>query len=93
MKNFKKLLCLIVVLVFVACHPTTEQLEKDVKKLASEKLASADIRVVDVRLIHKGGNDYSGIITLSSQGETEEFDINVVCDGRNFQYEISAFIY
>ena len=93
MKYLKKLLCLLVVLLFVACRPTTEQLEKEVKTLASEKFAEVNIRVVNVTLIHKGGNDYSGIITLSSEGESEDFDINVVCDGRNFQYEIPAFNY
>lgn len=93
MKYLKKILCLLVVLLLVACHPTTEQLEKEVKTLASEKFAEVGIRVVNVTLIHKGGNDYSGIITLSSEGESEEFDINVVCDGRNFQYEIPAFNY
>jgi hypothetical protein len=87
------LLCMFAVFSLVSCQPTTEQLEEEVKKLAREKFLGTGVYVDDVTLVHKGGNDYKGIITLSSDGETEDLEINVVCDGRNFQYEIPALLY
>lgn len=84
------LFCLMASIALLSCKPITSQLEKEVKSLANEKLSGTGVKATNVTLIHKGGNDYSGIITLSADGEEEEYDINVVCDGRNFQYEIPA---
>jgi len=73
----------------VSCNQmTTAELEKEVKDLANEKLSGTGVKATKVMLIHKGGNDYSGTITLSGGGEVEDYDINVVYDGRSFQYEI-----
>lgn len=73
----------------VSCNQmTTAELEKEVKDLANEKLSGTGVKATKVLLIHKGGNDYSGTITLSGDGEVEDYDINVVYDGRSFQYEI-----
>lgn len=74
---------------FVSCEQaTTAELEKEVKDLANEKLSGTGVKATKVLLTHKGGNDYSGTITLSGDGEVEDYDINVVYDGRSFQYEI-----
>jgi len=73
----------------VSCEQaTTAELEKEVKDLANEKLSGTGVKATKVLLTHKGGNDYSGTITLSGDGEVEDYDINVVYDGRSFQYEI-----
>lgn len=78
-------------LTFVSCNQvSTAELEKEVKDLANEKLSGTGIKATKVMLTHKGGNDYSGTITLSGDGEVEDYAINVVCDGRNFQYEIQG---
>lgn len=75
----------------VSCDQmTTAELEKEVKDLANEKLSGTGVKATKVLLIHKGGNDYSGTITLSGDGEVEDYDINVVSDGRSFQYEIQG---
>lgn len=74
---------------FVSCeNTTTAELEKEVKDLANKQLSGTGVKATKVILIHKGGNDYSGTITLSGDGEVEDYAINVVCDGRHFQYEI-----
>lgn len=86
----KIFLGLFAALTLTACGPTTEQLEDEVKKLASEKMSPLGIDVDDVTLIHQGGNDYTGLITLSVDGEEEQYDIKVTCDGDKFMYEIPA---
>lgn len=78
--------------MFVSCHPTTSQLEKDVKNLANKNLVGTGVRATNVTLIHEDGNNYSGEITLTANGEDETYKINVVCDGRNFRYEIPALL-
>ena len=76
---------------FVSCNQlSTAELEKEVKDLANEKFSGTGVKATKVMLIHKGGNDYSGTITLSADGEVEDYDINVVSDGRSFQYEIQG---
>ena len=50
------------------------------------------VRATDVTFIHQEGNYYTGIITLSDGSETEEYDINVIYDGRTFQYEIPELL-
>ena len=76
-------------LTFVSCtQVSTAELEKEVKDLANEKFSGTGVKATKVMLIHKGGNDYSGTITLSADGEVEDYDIKVVSDGRSFQYEI-----
>jgi hypothetical protein len=41
-----------------------------------------------LRLTHKGGNEYVGLITLSVDGESEQFSVNVTYDGNNVQWEV-----
>ena len=53
--------------------------------------AGLNIKVNNISLVHKGGNDYTGLVILECEGEIEQFDINVVCDGESFQYEIVNF--
>lgn len=78
-------------LTFVSCNQvSTAELEKEVKDLANEKFSGTGVKATKVLLIHKGGNDYSGTITLSADGEVEDYDIKVVSDGRSFQYEIQG---
>lgn len=93
MKKIKTmLLFLTAALTLLSCKPSTSQLEDEVINLVNEKLSSTGVKATKISLIHKGGNDYCGIITLTADGEVEEYDINVVSDGRTFQYEIPAFL-
>ncbi|GEM_PF-3594787 len=71
-----------------SCNLSTWDLEEEVKDSVTEKLAGTGVYVTDLTLVHQSGNDYTGTITLSAEGEELELDINVICDGRSFQYEI-----
>lgn len=79
-------------LTFVSCQLTTSQLEKEVKDLVNEKSEGTGIRATNVNLVHEDGNKYTGQITLVADGEEETFSINVISDGRTFQYEILELV-
>ena len=64
----KKLLFLFIPL-FCACDTlTTEELAKEVKQSMIEQFAENDngmnVEIVDFKLVHRGGNEYKGIVEL-----------------------------
>ena len=82
------LLAVSIAATFVSCRMSTSQLEKEVRELFNEKNDGTGVKATKVTLIKKDDNNYTGTIILTGDGETEEFEINVVYDGRIFQYEI-----
>ena len=58
---------LILLLTFYACETrmSTDELTKEIKQNTIEHFAEnddvADIKLVDLKLVHKGGNEYKGI--------------------------------
>ena len=58
---------LILLLTFYACETrmSTEELTQEIKQNMIEHFAEnddvADIKLVDLKLVHKGGNEYKGI--------------------------------
>ena len=79
-------------LAFASCQLSTSQLEKEVKNLVNEKMAGTGVRATNINLVHEDGNKYTGQITLVVDGEEETFSINVISDGRSFQYAIPELI-
>lgn len=78
-------------LTCISCnHVSTSRLEKEVKALFNKNAASegVDAKATKVTLIKKDANNYVGSITIQAEGETEDYDIKVISDGRSFQYEI-----
>ena len=63
----KKLLFLSALLIF-ACSMSTEELEQEVLESIKQELAEnsmfEDAEIVDFGLVHKGGNEYKGILEL-----------------------------
>lgn len=93
MKNKIKMLLFVslMALTFTACNKvSTAQLEKEVKQLFNEnaKEEGEDVKATNVTLIKVDDTNYKGQITLTAEGEEADFDINVIYDGRSFQYEI-----
>ena len=72
--------------------PSKAELANEVKSDIIETFkANSDtssIRVVDLALVHNGGNIYSGILTTVENGSRVKHSIKVVCDGESFQWEI-----
>lgn len=91
MKNI--FMSLLLSFTLFSCKISTGQLENEVQNLMEEKFEEAglNIKVNNISLVHKGGNDYTGLVILECEGEIEQFDINVICDGESFQYEIVNF--
>ena len=64
----KLILLLFIPLVFACDTLTTEELAQEVKQNMIEHFAESDdwvdVKLVDFSLVHKGGNDYKGIVDL-----------------------------
>ena len=64
----KLILLLFIPLVFGCDTLTTEELAKEVKQNMIEHFAESDdwvdVKLVDFSLVHKGGNEYKGIVDL-----------------------------
>ena len=65
----KKLFLLIFVLFFFSCDSlTTEELAKNIEQDMIDTFAESDdwvsVKLVNFSLIHKGGNEYKGIVEL-----------------------------
>ena len=64
----KKLLFLFALLLISSCILTTEELEAEVKASIIETLNDdpefEGVQVIDLSLIHKGGNEYIGILNV-----------------------------
>ena len=64
----KKLILLLFIPLVFACGLSTEELAEQVEQSIIETLAEnddwADVELVDFSLVHKGGNEYKGIIEM-----------------------------
>ena len=62
----KKLLYLFLVFTFLSCGLSTMELEEEIKQNMIEHFAEndADIELVSFGLVHKGGNEYKGLLEL-----------------------------
>ena len=64
----KKLILLLFIPLVFSCGLSTEELAEQVEQNIIETLAEnddwADVELVDFSLVHKGGNEYKGIIEL-----------------------------
>ena len=64
----KKLILLLFIPLVLGCSLSTEELAEQVEQNIIETLAEnddwANVELVDFSLVHKGGNEYKGIIEL-----------------------------
>ena len=90
----KKLLILFL-FVIISCdfRPSTQELAETIEKDLIEVLG-ADVEFVEFNLLHKGGNEYLGMLELlepnSRTGEKDEvkLDVEVLYDGEMYRWEI-----
>ena len=90
----KKLLILFL-FVIISCdfRPSTQELAETIEKDLIEVLG-ADVEFVEFNLIHKGGNEYLGMLEVlepnAVTGEKDEvkFDVEVLYDGETYRWEI-----
>ena len=95
----KKLLILFL-FVIISCdfRLSTQELAETIEKDLIERLANdpdtADVEFVEFNLLHKGGNEYLGMLEVlepnAVTGEKDEvkFDVEVLYDGETYRWEI-----
>jgi uncharacterized membrane protein YvbJ len=70
---------------------TTETLQNEVKSSLQKKMRedtkTAGIKIIEVTLIHKNGNEYDGLVEAKLSGKTGKFGIKVTYDGKNLMWE------
>jgi hypothetical protein len=80
--------------MLVSCKLSTEDLAKQVQESMIETWEEngIDLKVTkDLLLIKKNDTEYSGLVTLSAEGETEQVTVNVIYDGKSFSWKIEGF--
>lgn len=50
---------------------------------------TASLKVGDLSLAHRGGNDYRGIVEISDGNETAELMVEVTYDGKMFIWQVN----
>lgn len=65
------------------------EIEAATKEIMVEEFKKQGVNCVvkDLTLVHKSGNEYSGIANCKVDGEEAQFSLNVLCDGTNVQAE------
>ena len=86
-------LVLLGVLTFVgSIKMTTPDLEQQVQQSMKEHLAKSpqygEAVVKGVQLVHKSGNEYEGLVTLSLRGSEIIQPVEVVFDGKQFMWRM-----
>jgi len=78
-------------MVLFSCKLSTGQLAKEVQNSMVEawKEGNANVRVTkDLTLVKIADTVYSGLMTVSAGGETEQISVSVIYDGDSFVWEI-----
>ncbi|MHC6202835.1 hypothetical protein ACYULU_06535 [Breznakiellaceae bacterium SP9] len=78
-------------LLVFSCKLSTADLAKEVQAHMIEtwEKDGTPIKITkDLSLVKKTDTEYSGLVTLSSNGETEEARVRVVYDGESFEWEL-----
>jgi hypothetical protein len=88
---------MIFVLVFVllaSCGMSTENLAKQVQEnyLSQWEEAGLEIDITkDLILVKKSKTEYTGLMTVSAYGESEQVTVNVIYDGKTFSSQIEGW--
>lgn len=84
-----------------ACGLSNAELERQIWDSMEETLRKTsgleDAEIVDFGLVHKGGNEYVGMLTLKQRNiftnEMMEmtYDVDIIYDGENIQWKTQDF--
>jgi IS5 family transposase len=88
---FKQLVFVPSLALFVllsACSISTDDLAKEVQASIQQKFSGKGIQVKKLTLVHKGGNNYTGILVTNEYGVFEgRYSVDVVYDGNNYSWQ------
>ena len=80
-------------LALAACGDQSAEIAKQVRADIIKKYAAdpetANLKVGDLSLAHRGGNDYRGIVEVSEGSETAELIVEVTYDGKTFIWQVN----
>jgi hypothetical protein len=100
MKNYKDgifatvMILLTVSFLVMGCGLSTEDLAKEVQNTYMENWEEQGLGLTitkDLLLVKKSKTEYTGLMTVSLDGETEQVTVNVVYDGESFSSEIEGW--
>ena len=83
-----------ILVLLVSCGTSTEDLAKQVQENYVSQWEEADMPITvtkDLVLVKKSKTEFTGLMTVSFEGETEQVTVNVVYDGKAFSSEIEGW--
>ena len=86
MKKIKYLLIAAMALVLYACSAPIDAVADQIRNDIIDQ-TDADY-VSDVILVHKGGNEYKGVVDICIDGETGTYTLEVTYDGYAYTWEL-----
>jgi hypothetical protein len=86
----RSILLIFAAMLFTACSLSTEQLAEEVKKdmSASAEFKERGITVQEFTLVHKGGNEYNGLLKTKEPNGEFTYTVDVVYDGESFTWKV-----
>lgn len=91
LKKFWVSFFLLSIIMASSCRLSTNQLAEEVKKSMKETWKQQGITGVaidNLTLTHKGGNEYSGLLETTENGEKGKYTVEVIYDGENMKWEL-----
>jgi hypothetical protein len=88
--KIKFLIASLLISILVSCGTNTNDLAAEVQKSMEENFANEnlEIEITSLQLVHKQGNEYSGILETIEDGEKFTYSVEVISDGDTFKWEI-----
>ena len=90
-KNLSKGVFILMLFFATSCSLSTNELAEEVKISINETWKNegvTGIKIESFLLTHKGGNEYTGILETNEDGEKSKYNVQVIYDGENMQWEI-----
>lgn len=86
MKKIKYLLIAAMALVLYACSAPIDAVADEIRNDIENQI---DVDYVgEVILVHRGGNDYKGVVDICIDGETDTYTLEVTYDGYAYTWEL-----
>ena len=70
-----------------SCGVSTDDVTEQTKELMIKefKKEGANLKFTDFHLIHESGNKYRGTASCTIDGESADFNVEVLCDGERIE--------
>jgi hypothetical protein len=81
---------ILIAVIAISCSSTGElarQVQSDMIEHFKKEGVTLKVKE-DLMLVHSGGNEYTGVMTITIDGETAVVSVNVVSDGETFIWKI-----